>query len=201
MMKQLAFLILWTCFSVPLMAQDTQLKQVELKLGAQSTVAEGYVSLNKAAVYTDIEGYYYSPDIDFIYLHGKTSGANLMVPSHDRGLRAFSKSLLSKVSAWKQRNPGIFIKLNGNDSEKIFSDAKTDADLIRLFNTNYTEIKNIEDYDPLLNGPGERLTHLEAGDVVLFKSGVKNLYAIGYISSIEHPGTRGTLTMVLKYKQ
>ncbi|WP_461532878.1 hypothetical protein [Sinomicrobium sp.] len=199
MMKQLVFLFLLISSGV-LMAQDTPLKQKEYQLGAQRTVPEGYVSLNKEAVYTGVEGYYYSWDIDFIYLHGKSTGANLMVPTNDAGLRAFSKSLLAKVSAWKQRNDGTFIKLDQKDAKTVFDGVNSLETLKELFNVSRNNTVYNDSHDPLLQGPGGRLTKLEVGDVVLFKSKARDSYAIGYISDIENPGTRGTLTLVLKYK-
>lgn len=199
MMKRTVFLILWLSSIGLAMAQNTQLKTLELQLGAQSTVSEGYVSLKKASVYTDTEAYYYSPDIDFVYLHGKTSGANLMVPTQDQGLRAFSRTLLNKTTAWKQRNDGILVKLNQSDAKTIFDQIQSLDALKQLFTSSRNSIRTTEGYDPLLHGPGGRLTKLQAGDVILFKSNEQETYGIGYISSIENPGTRGTLNIVLKY--
>lgn len=199
---RIKLLLLFLCAAADSsIAQDADLKAFRLELGAQRAAPGGYVSLTDAFAYTGLEGYYYSDRIDFVYLHGKTTGANLLVPAHDAGFRAFSSALLERLEAWKHRNSGLLIKLDPDKAKAAFNTIKTSRDLERLFKKTKGTISKISGYEQEHSGPGERLIKLEPGDVILYQSLHSNRKALIYIERIDDPGTRARMTVLLKYKR
>ncbi|WP_066832533.1 hypothetical protein [Rufibacter ruber] len=171
-------------------------KTLQVTMGAQSNKSTGgFVEAATGTTYSENEASGNTGKIDFIYLHGKDSGANFVTPA-SAGLSAFKK-LSERVATWEARNEGTLIKLPASEeSQQLFESVKTTADLQEAFKKAGKLVTSAAGYKAKDFGPGDRIRFLAAGDVVLFKS-KNNVLAVLQVKEVGDT-TTGTLTAEVK---
>ncbi|NGM60425.1 hypothetical protein G5B30_00715 [Sphingobacterium sp. SGG-5] len=177
--------------------QKGEVKSYDVEMGSLNNKnLGGYLDSRAGLAYGRLEASYSADNIDLLFYHGKTSGANLLVPASNSGLAVFSKFLLERIGAWSQRNNGILISLGANGS-KTFDGIKSADDVKNAFERAYRSINKIKGYDPMKHGPGDRLTQVNEGDVFLFKSYERNTYFIGKVNTINRDA-QATIAISIK---
>lgn len=172
-------------------------------MGAPSHASLGpFVAMANGFLYPhDTSAADHSVNLDITYLWGATTSSNLLVSSAtDHSLWPSTNTL---VSAWSTRNDGILTKFKSATSTEIanyFTNVKTKSQI----SSKITSAESVASSRPayvnsLQDGPGPRLTRLEVGDLVFFRStqANRNVYAILKITG-RTTGTNGSLTTEIK---
>ncbi len=183
--------------------QDDDQSEVELKefsdisLGGQeNTDIGGFYSLENEESYDINEATNNQEKVDFVLLMGKSTGANLLVPSSS-GFKYFGSDIEAIVyDGWKTKNTGVILNLRNYKPEGIFDDISTTEELRSLFDKSFKEIANISDYDEQINGPGDRIRKIEEGDIIMIKNNQRKI-SILKIKQITD-GNSGVMTFDMK---
>lgn len=205
MIKRILSVVLITVFSVGLvLAQDNnKVKKYFLPIGGHNQTAEygSLIDLKDGKTYKVAEASGRQGDIDLLYAFGKTTLANLMTPNSS-SLKQFGPNYKNKVDGeWETKNRGMMVAIKSDKAnKKIFKKIKKNADIKKLYTETAKSVKSLPDYKELRHGPARRLTHLEEGDLVLFRSQSRQFYAIGYVSSIKE-GVKGVIEIDFKVTQ
>lgn len=165
-------------------AQDKQkLKEISATLGAQNINSSygGFLDLTTGEVYVLEEAAENQEKIDIVYTYGKTTKINFLAPS-STGLSYFGKRYKENTATWEKKNKGSFIILEDNrENVKLYRNTKTTEDLKDLYVRAFKEVSEREDYDRKKHGPRVRVGSVNMGDIVIFRSRSKDLYAIGRV--------------------
>lgn len=174
-----------------------------LQVGGQTHASLGpFIAMANSFLYPhDASAADHSVNLDITYLWGNTTYSNLLVSS----ATAYSlwPATNTLVSAWPTRNDGILTKFKSATSAEItnyFTNVKTKAQIISKVTAAEGAASSRSAYvNSAQDGPGPRLTRLEIGDLVFFRStqANRNVYAILKVTG-RTTGTNGSLTMEMK---
>lgn len=203
MKKILSIALIAICSVGAVSAQNNKkVKSFLLAIGGHNQDAE-YGSLidlknEKAIKVADVS---YSGDIDLIYAYGKTTNANLMTPN-STSISQFGTTYKNEISdGWEVKNRGMMLVLKSSKENKsLFKNLKKSEDVENLYMETVKTIKEVPDYSLLRNGPARRVTDLEIGDLILFRSQSKKMYAAGYVVGYTE-GTKGMIDIDFKVTQ
>lgn len=180
------------------LGNNDKLKKYSLTLGAQSNKSKGgFMDLSTGDILQLPGVFSKQKDIDFIYAYGKNSGINLISPGSERlqGFDSYKKNVMDK---WSVLNKGSFINMKQDKSAKqLFKKVKTSEQLIKSYKESLKKVKTLPDYKVTSHGPSLSLRNLEVGDIFLFKSSGKNIYAVGRVVA-SNPGVSGDILIDLK---
>lgn len=175
-----------------------KLRKYSLVLGAQAhKTSGGFVDLSRGDAMQVTAAAARQSDIDFVYVFGATTGINLITPSSSR-LDAFSSYKRTVSGRWTTLNKGRLINvLQDKASRQLFKKVKTREDIAKAFTEAQKRVKEFPDYSVGTHGPAISLRNVQVGDVFIFKSSDKNIYAIGRVVN-HQTGFGGTIQLDLK---
>ncbi|RAV29647.1 hypothetical protein [Sinomicrobium soli] len=167
-------------------------------MGAQGTSAAegGFLDLQQLKLYDVNMATLNQGGIDLAYTYGKNTGINFMSPS-STAFKSFGQRYREIVfEKWNDKNKGTLIAIEGGNKEmrKAYRKVKSRDDLIELYKKAAGEVVMREGYNRLRHGPGARITRLKIGDLVVFRSVDRDIYAIGQIVNHED-GYSGSVTV------
>lgn len=132
------------------------------------------------------------------YLYGNNNKATLLVPA-SKTYTTFNNDITNMITSWgKDRNDGVLINI-GNEIEaiKAYNSAETGADAEKLYFEQLEKISAKSGYNKNINGPGDKLSDIKTGDVIIFKSeALAPYYVIKVLKVI--PGHSGEIQLEIK---
>lgn len=144
----------------------------------------------------------YNPKkMHFGYLYGNTNKATLLTPA-SKLYTSFTPDITNMINSWgKDKNDGVFINL-GNDLEAIraYNNVETGADIEKLYFEKLEQISAITGYNRNINGPGDKLSDVKGGDIIIFKSEVLEPYYLIKVVKLL-TGHSGEITLEIKGMQ
>ncbi|MBL1407423.1 hypothetical protein [Sphingobacterium faecale] len=179
--------------------KSNKVKSFILAVGGHNQTAEygSLIDLKNEKVYK-VDEVSYPGDIDLLYAYGQTTKSNLMTPN-STSITQFGTVYKDKVAnAWEVKNRGMMVVIkSGKKNKGLFKELKKGDDIERLYLETVKTIKEEPEYNILRNGPSRRLTELEIGDLILFRSQSKQLYAAGFVVGLTE-GTKGMIDIDFK---
>ncbi len=164
-------------------------------LGPFVAMANGFLSPHDVSAAND------AVNLDITYLWGSTTSSNLLVSSAtDHSLWPSTNTL---INTWGTRNDGVLTKFKSATASEIanyFTNVKTKDQIINQIAAAEGAASSRTAYvNSLQDGPGPRLTRLQVGDLVFFRSVQtnRNVYAILKVTGIS-TGNSGSLTVAIK---
>ncbi|WP_461534017.1 serine hydrolase domain-containing protein [Sinomicrobium sp.] len=150
-------------------AKKARVNEFTLILGAHGAKATkgNFADLKKEEVMTLKEASAHQQQTDLLYAYGKTTAANLMLPSSE-SVRLFGKKLRENLyEDWYHKNFGSLMALEGSEeNNKLFKKVKTNLDLRKAYAQTLKDVKNREGYRRVKHGPNSRIYGLQEGDIV-----------------------------------
>ncbi|WP_461534031.1 hypothetical protein [Sinomicrobium sp.] len=198
MLKKVMLSVAVCCFVGVSQTHAQKLKKESMIIGAHGTNAKegNCVDLTNGKIYDMNFATLHQGDIDIVYGYGSKTGVNIMTPSSS-SIRHFGKNMREKIyEGWDTKNKGILIAVSSKekDVKKAFRKAKNREALEEVYKKAAGAVTLRDDYERLRHGPGVRLTRMEIGDLIVFRSVEKDLYAVGQI--VNHAkGYSGTITV------
>lgn len=137
-------------------------------------------------------------DIDLLYAYGKTSSANVMTPS-STAVKQFGANYREKIDeVWETKNRGHFVVIKTDKkNKKLYKDLKKNEDIQNLYTETAKSVKELEDYSLIKYGPARRISNLEVGDLLVFRSQDRKFHAAGLVLDIKE-GVRGYIDIDFK---
>lgn len=180
------------------LVHNDKLKKYSVTLGAQSNKTKGgFMNISQGEVLQLSGASRKQNDIDFLYAYGKSTGINLIVPSSSR-LKGFGSYRRNVMDKWSVLNKGSFVNMmHDKSARQLFKKVKTNGQLVKAYKGALKKVKTLRDYKVITHGPALSLRRMEVGDIFLFKSAGKNIYAIGRLVA-SNPGYSGDILIDLK---
>ena len=175
------------------------LKMFSVSLGAQSNrQTGGLLDVSNGKVFRLLEATGHQKEVDIVYVYGKSTKLNLLTPASSR-IKDFGKNLRQGMAgAWSVFNKGYLINIrHGKQARKLYRKVRTAAELIAAYKRTKTMVKQFADYSSLVNGPARSIRKISPGDIIVFKSSDKGLYAMGRVVDYS-PGYQGVIRMDFK---
>lgn len=179
--------------------RDKKLEQVEITVERPGNGAGiRYVDVVEAQAYTH-EDIFMTREhqIDFMVYNGSSTGINFITPDNSAALGGFGQGRDVR-DLWEIKNAGTFIKLpSGSPShEGLFDNLTSALQLRETLAELYKTIPNMPGYSAAEHGPG-RVIEVVEGDILLFRSAVRNIQAIIKVTDHE-PGNAGSISFIAK---
>lgn len=169
-----------------------------LVLDSQSSKGgNGFWNLKEAKAHNLLEAALDQGSIDIIYAHGKSTGVNLMTPASS-GIKLYNVLRGTVYDSWSTKNKGVLIALgDGKELRKKFKKLKEAKDVEGIYEEGFRNVMLRDDYNKGQHGPSGRIHHLEIGDYFVFRSMVRDLYAMGRVVNMEE-GYSGSVNIDYK---
>lgn len=202
MIKRIFSIALIAAFSigVVLAQKNNKVKKYLLPIGGHNQTAEygSLIDLKKGKTYKVAEVVNNQGDIDLLYAYGQTTKANLLTPG-STALTQFGPNYRDKIDgAWDVKNRGLMVVIKADKgNKKIHKGLKKNQDIEKLYAETAKSVKTLEGYQLTKYGPSRRLTNIQEGDLILFRSQDRKFYAAGFVSYIEE-GVKGSIEIDFK---
>ena len=137
----------------------------------------------------DEHAFYHQEKIDFVFLNGSSSGANLISISDADRLDQWATGQAIN-SDWLVKNEGSFIKLSASEAaDSLFLNAYTKTKLHEAYETAKELSLEEEEYTVGNNGPGSYVANIKEGDLIFFESTSKNVLAMFQVTDYVSGGS------------
>lgn len=176
---------------------DSNLPVYEITLtNPGQNAAMTYLDLGSGDIYNYTNATTQPEKIDFIYLWGTTSGANLVSPDNTQRLDEWGSG--KNINAnWFLKNKTTFVRLAKDAVPTDFYDnVKSMADVRKAYTDLKALVEAQENYNPILHGEGNQLRNIEQGDLLGIKTS-KQVYAIVRVQSLT-VGNAGRISLTVK---
>ncbi|NGM60426.1 hypothetical protein G5B30_00720 [Sphingobacterium sp. SGG-5] len=142
---------------------------------------------------------YHQEKIDMVLFNATGLGSyNFVSPDNDERLAEWPGAGQEIIDRWQVRNSSHFIKLESSESSHaLFSEIYNNTGIRNAYHQTLAELEADPNYEPDGRGPGKYINEVELGDVILFKSETKNIYAIAQVIS-HAPGDDGHVRLSVK---
>jgi len=169
--------ILYDHFIAPAPRGDSKMKKAAvehftLTIGGQGTgaVQGNAVDMKQREVMDLGAAFGRQGDIDLLYAHGQTTGANLMLPSSE-ALQYYGDPRMESVFfTWTHKNRGSLINLVGSpENTRVFQGIRNNRQLKKAYDRALEEVGQRPDYRPWVHGPNARVHGLKVGDIVFLR--------------------------------
>ncbi|NGM61304.1 hypothetical protein G5B30_05160 [Sphingobacterium sp. SGG-5] len=155
-----------------------------------------YLDLGSGEIYNYTDATKHPEKIDFIYLWGTSSGANLVSPDNIARLNEWGSG--QNVNAnWFIKNKTTFIRLAKEAvPTDFYSNVHSMADVKNAYASLKVLVEAQPDYNPTLHGEGNQLRNIQVGDLLGIKTS-KQVYAIAKVQSLA-TGNAGSISLAIK---
>ncbi len=176
---------------------DSNLPLYEITLtNPGQNAAMTYVDLGSGDTYNYTDATKHPEKIDFIYLWGTSSGANLVSPDNIARLEEWGSGKNVNEN-WFIKNKTTFIRLA---KESVPTDFYSKIQAMEDVKKAYGELKTLveaqPDYNPIQHGESNQLRNIEVGDLLGIKTS-KQVYAIVRVQSLA-TGNTGNISLTVK---
>lgn len=177
--------------------KESDIARMSIIAGAASSTAYGsFIDLIKGDIYTNSTAIGQSQQIDLIFQHSASNNANLLT-TDCATLNSFAGAY-NVVQQFAQINSSHIFKVKAASAGFINYDSIISSNQIfSAFENAETALLDLDTYDSVNDGPGDRLRNLAVGDIVFFKSFTRNCYAILRVSAIT-TGATGNIRLDVK---
>lgn len=170
------------------------LKTIEVKLGAQSSNFGNFLDLFSGVIYSKREAEHSGKHIQLMYVYGKNSKANLFFTGSS-AIRKYARSAQEFVNQWSDRHEGQIINIGPR--EDLFDDLESAEEIGTLFHEKRNTLFQKPGYNVATQGPGDGLSQLKEGDILLVNAFNKHQYIAVHIVQLV-PGVEGSITLTIK---
>src|SRR5699024_9506699 len=140
-------------------------------------------------------------NIDLLNLWSGAGFVNFMTPTSG-SVTAWGSS--KRIADWTQRNEGTFMRIENptTEEEEEFDELVNRGLLVQAYENAEANIESRPGYNNENHGPSIRIRHLQAGDLVYFKSNEpdRNLYAAIKIIDVTPGSSNGRETVEIMVK-
>ena len=119
-------------------------------------------------------------NIDLAHLRGASTGHNLIPMTNIAAFRAFSSGFGDRIEAWDTLNDGLLVNLGNDAAHTTLYESLDEKDRAGM-QTAYETAAGIET-------PANRLTLIEAGDIIFFHSVDRDIYVVMQVLRAEASG-------------